>query len=154
VVAPASASSSLQSQGTNLLINLQSLPGQVISGSNLIAQLNFQTTSNQTSAFVSLPVKVLSATKPNATAYAYTATAAEQVVIVNDAPLIEASGSTNLNRSLTLFGKVGTSYQLQYSTNLVSGSWYRLLSYTQTSLAQVVSVDGTIPVIFYRLLQQ
>jgi hypothetical protein len=154
VVAPASSSSSIQSQSTNLLVNLQVLPGQAISGSNLIAHLSFQTVTNQTSGFVSLALKVVSASKPDGTSYAYTATAAERIVVVNNAPLIEAFASTNLTRSLTLFGKVGTSYQLQYSTNLSSGAWYRLLNYTQSSLSQSVSVDGTIPLIYYRLLQQ
>jgi len=154
VVAPASSASSLQNQTTNLLINLQSLPSQAISGSNLIAQLSFLTTTNQTSAFVNLPVKILNASKPNATSYAYTRTAAEQIVVVNDTPLIEASSSTNFNRNLTLFGKIGTRFQLQYSTNLSLASWYGLLNYTQTNLAQSVSVDGNIPLIFYRLLQQ
>jgi hypothetical protein len=155
VMEPAGSSSSLHNQGTNLLINLQSVPGQVITGSNLIAELSFQTASNQTSAFVTLPLKILSASKLNSTGYAYTLTAAEQIVVVNDAPLIQASSSkTSLNRNLTLFGRIGTSYQLQYSTNLESGPWYRLLKYTQTSLAHDVSVDGTSPLIFYRLLQQ
>jgi len=153
-LAPASSSSSLQNLVTNLLIHLQSAPSQVISGSNLIAQLSFQTVTNQTSAFVTLPVKVLSANKPNGTGYAYTATAAEQIVVVNNAPLLMASDSTNFSRSLTVFGNVGTTYQLQYSTNLASSSWYSLLNYTQSSMAQSISVDATSPLIYYRLLQR
>jgi hypothetical protein len=153
-VAPASSASSLQNQTTNLVINLQSIPGQAISGSNLVAQLSFQTAPNQTSGFVPLPVKIISSSKPNGTAYSYSVTAAEQVVVVNNAPLIEAWASTNSNRILTLFGKVGTSYQLQYSTNLATASWYPLLNYTQTNLSQTMSVNASTPFICYRLLQQ
>jgi hypothetical protein len=146
-------SSSLQSQSTNVLIQVQTLPGHALSGSNLFGQLSFQTIPNQSSAFVSLPVHIVSATKPSASPYAYFAPGAGQVVVVNDAPLLQAA-STNANRNLTLFGKVGTAYQLQYCTNVANHSWYPLWNYTQTNLAETISVDPSILQVFYRVLQQ
>ena len=150
----AAGATSLQNQTTNLLIHVQTFSGQILTGSNLLAQLNFQTLPNQSSAFVSLPVHILSATKPNANPYAYYAPVAGQVVVINDLPLLQAAASTSQNRSLTLFGRVGAAYQLEYTTNFASQSWYPLWNYTQTNVTQTISVDASIPQIFYRILQQ
>ena len=154
VLGPAGSSGSVQNQSSNLLINLQNLTGPATVGSNLIAQLSFQAIANQASAFINLPVKILKAIKPDSTAYNYEASSAEQIVVVNDTPLLQGAGTTNSSRRLTLFGRIGTNYQLQYSTNLLSASWSQLFNYTQTNLAQTVNVAGTAPLIFYRIVQQ
>ncbi len=144
----------LQDQGTNLLLTVQPLAGQVISGSNRLAQLNFQTISNQPSAFISLPIQVQTASRPNGQNYSYYITQPGRVTVVNDVPLLEADLTTNANRFLTVYARTGIVYQVQYSTNQTGWfGWYPLLNYTQTNLAQAVSVDSPNSVIFYRLFK-
>jgi hypothetical protein len=154
-LAPGIASSSLQNQGTNLLINIQSAPGQSLQGSNLLGQITFLAISTQPSAFVSLPVRVLSATKSTGAAYTYYAPAPGQVAVVNDLPLLQAASTTYPNLAITVYGRVGTTYQLQSSTNFSGTSfWTPVANYKQTTTAQVVNVSATAPVIFYRILQR
>ncbi len=71
-----------------------------------------------------------------------------------DPPLLEAR-LANQARSLLVYGRAGTNYTLQYSTNL-SGvvTWYPLLSYTLTNSFQTINNLGSAdPMIFYRLKQ-
>ncbi len=155
VSSPKNVSASVQNQITNLLIHLQTAAGEPLQGSNLVAQLNFETIPNQSSAFVYLPFEILSASKPNGMLYVNPLPEMERVVVVNDVPLMEANAAGNTNRSLTLFGKVGANYQLQYLTDLGSqGAWQPLLNYSQTNIQQTVTVDPTLPLVLYRLLQR
>jgi hypothetical protein len=154
-VYPGIATSSVQNQGTNLLINLQSVSGQSLQGSNLIAQLTFQTISNQSSAFVSLPIRIVNANKPNAVSYAYYAPVPGQVVVVNDMALLQASGSTGPSRTVIVYGRVGTMYQLQSSTNVsIVSAWTKVVNYKQTTVAKTFDVSRTAPLVFYRVVQQ
>lgn len=146
-------SSSVQPQGTNLLFSLQTAAGQVLQKSNLIAHLNFQTVAGQSSAFVSLAVRNVSAAKPDSTAYMNYIPTAGQVAVVSTTPLLAAYFDVNTNRVLTAFGNIGSTYQIQSSsTPALSSSWVTLSSYTQTNISQNLPVDPSNPVIFYRLL--
>jgi hypothetical protein len=153
VTSPTSFTGTVQIQGTNLLVNIKATPGQVMIGSNLVAQLNFQSSSSQSSAFVDLPVQNTAGTKPTGSVYVNAASQWGQVVVVKDLPLLQSTVSGS-SRTLQLYGKVGTTYQLQSSTNLLQPSaWTTVLSYTQTNVAQSLSADQSTPVIFYRLKQ-
>jgi len=153
--APEIKSATIQNQATNLLIHLQTAAALPIKGSNLVAQLSFQATLNQSSAFVYLPLGILSATKPNGALYVNPVPEMERVVVVNDVPLMEAIFANNTSRSLTLFGRVGANYQLQHLTDLgAQGAWQPLLNYSQTNVQQAVAVDPNGPLLLYRLLQR
>jgi hypothetical protein len=55
---------------------------------------------------------------------------------------------------LTLFGRVGVSYELQYSTDLaLPGAWNYAWSYVQTNGAITIGVDSLHPNTFYRIFQ-
>jgi hypothetical protein len=150
---PGVATSSVQVQSTNLLFNLQTAAGQVLQKSNLIAQLNFQTVSNQSSAFVNLVVRNINASKPDSSAYVNYVPSAGQVAVVSGKPLLAATLDINTNRVLTAFGNIGTTYQIQSSTNpALSNAWVPRSSYTQTNISQNLPVDPSNPLIFYRLL--
>jgi hypothetical protein len=150
---PGIATSSVQAQSTNLLISLQTAAGKVLQKSNLIAQLSFQTASNQSSAFISLTLRNVAASKPDSSLYVNSVPAPGQVAVVSAKPLLQAYMDVNTNRVLTAFGNVGATYQLQSSTNpATSGSWLPLSSYTQTNISQNLPVDANNPLIFYRLL--
>ena len=152
---PGSGSASMQNQGTNLVVCLQAAAGKALQGSNLVAHINFQTLANQSSAFVYMPLEVLSATKPNGAPYANPVPDIERVVVVSDVPLAEANSLGNTNLSLTLYGTVGANYQLQSQTDLgAAEAWQPLLNYRQTNIQQAVTIDATQPRGFYRVLQQ
>ena len=55
-LAPEIGSATLQDQKTNLLIALQSLPGQSMEGTQLVALLQFEAATNQVSSFVTLSI--------------------------------------------------------------------------------------------------
>lgn len=154
LAAPSVLTNSLLNQGTNLLITLQTLSGQVLQGSNLIGQLNFQTTSNQPSAFVPLPVSVSGASKPTGVTYLNCFAQAGRVAVVSSQPLLQAS-STSSNVLLTVFGNTGTKYQLQTTTNsLYPATWYAVATYMQTNVSQPITVSGANPLQLFRLLQK
>jgi subtilisin-like proprotein convertase family protein len=153
MTAPMIGSAFLQDRVTNLLIAIQMTPGQVLQTTQQIAQLSFLAVTNQTSAFVHLPVASVSAIKPDGAAYTNYITHPGTVAVVTDKPLLAADLSTNSSRSLTAYGNLGINYQLQYTTNLSVPGWYPLLNYTQTNGAITISVDSTNPIIFYRLYE-
>ena len=153
--APRGTTASMQNQVTNLLIQLQTAAGQVLQGSNLVGHLSFQTAPSQPSAFVYLPLQILSAMKPNGIPYANPVPDMERVVVVNDVPLMESHASDGTNMNVTLYGKVGANFQLQGLTDLgVQESWQPLLNYSQTNIQETVTVDTTQQRGFYRLLRQ
>jgi hypothetical protein len=76
------------------------------------------------------------------------------VAVVEDQALLLAGMSGDVERELTIFGRIGAGYQLQFSTNLVSPvAWYPLLNYTQTNGLMRLRTGQPDPTIFYRLLQ-
>jgi hypothetical protein len=153
VIAPQIASGTLQSQGTNLVVRVQTSPGQAISGSAQIAQLNFQAVAGQRSAFVPLTISSVAAATANGDLYLNYVPHSGEVVVVADVPLLRGAQSSGLSRSLTLFGKVGLNHELQYNTNgLSAAAWRPAMSYLQTNIAQTVVVTSSSPMVFYRLM--
>jgi hypothetical protein len=154
ILSPTTLAGTIQPQGTNLLVRIRTLSSQVLDGSNLVAQINFQTASSQSSAFVSLPIRNVSGTKPTGLGYVDNTAQPAQVVVVSDVPLLQSTASGS-NRLLKLYGRVGTTYQLESTTNLlVPSAWSAVTSYVQTNVAQTFNADSTRPIIFYRLKQQ
>jgi hypothetical protein len=153
VTAPEIASGTLQTQGTNWVIRVQTLPGQVISGSAQIAQLSFQAVAGQRSAFMPLAISSVAAMDASGLSYSYYAPRNGDVVVVGDVPLLRGAPASGSSRTLTLYGKVGLNHELQYNTNLLAtASWHSAMSYLQTNTAQQVVVTSSSPVIFYRLV--
>jgi len=93
------------------------------------------------------------AAKPGPSIYTNYVLHDARVAVVQNESLLLAGASANGNRELTLFGRLGANYELQYSTNLGLNSWYPLLNYTQTNGLMSLDLDSTNPAIFYRLLQ-
>jgi hypothetical protein len=153
VTAPEIASGTLQTQGTNWVIRVQTLPGQVISGSAQIAQLSFQTVAGQRSAFMPLAISSVAATDASGVPYPNYISRNGETVVVGDVPLLRGAPASGSSRTLTLYGKVGLNHELQYNTNVLStASWWSAMSYLQTNTAQQVVVTSSSPVIFYRLV--
>jgi hypothetical protein len=114
--------------------------------------LNFLAVTNQPSAFVPLSFGSVSAIKPGNVIYSNYVTHPGTVIVVQDKPLLVAGLGTNLSRNLTLLGRIGTNYQLQFSTNL-SSVWYPAMNYSQTNGAITISIDSSNPAIYFRLYQ-
>jgi hypothetical protein len=147
--------STLQLQGTNLQINLRAAAGKSFAGSNFLGNLNFVSLTNQGSAFIPMTSRIVTGTRPNNSQLVGLFPGEGEVVVVKDQPLLRSLIATNSARSLKLYGKVGRSYQVLYSTNMTANTvWQPLTTYTHTSVAQSLSVNNTAPVIFYRLKQQ
>lgn len=149
------SSSSLKAQGTNLLISLQTTAGQVLTGSNLLGSINFLASSTQASGYLNLPLANVVAYKPSAVQYANTFTTGGQVAIINNEAMLQAGATPVAARSLTILGKVGATYQVQYCTNFSSQAvWYPLMIYSQTNVVQTMSVDPSLPQAYYRVQQK
>jgi hypothetical protein len=151
ITAPEIASNQLQDQITNLLITLQTAPGQALQGTQQqILKLNFTAMASQASAFVPLTFGLVDAIKPGNVLYSNYAAHPATIAVIQDKPLLTARFGTNQSRNLTLLGRLNENYQLQFSTNL-SGVWRPLLDYTQTNSAISISLDSSNAMIFYRL---
>jgi hypothetical protein len=154
VTAPAIASGSLQDHGTNLSFSFQTVPGQVLQGTQELAQLTFTAVSNEYSTVVSLPFENVSATKPDNSSYTNYITPPAQITVIEGQPLLRASLAANAARQLTLYGRVGVSYELQSSTSLaLPNAWNSMWSYVQTNGVMTIEVDSLNPNIFYRIFQ-
>jgi subtilase family serine protease len=150
--APQIGAATLHDNVTNLLVTLNANPGQSLQGTQQVSTLTFSAVTNQVSGFVTLPITSVSAIKPGGAGYANYVTHAGTVIVVQNEPLIRASLGTNQSRSLQLYGRLGTGYQLMFNTNLgVPAGWQTLLNYTQTNGVITLPLDASNPVIFYQL---
>jgi hypothetical protein len=149
------ASSSLKPQGTNLLISLQTSSGQVLTGSNVLGSISFLSSSTQASGYLNLPLANVVAYKPGAVQYANSFPVSGQVAIINNEAMLQAGVTPVAARSLTILGKTGVNYQVQYCTNFSSHAvWYPLTTYSQTNVVQTISVDPSLPQAYYRVQQK
>jgi hypothetical protein len=149
------ASGTLQNQGTNIVVRLQTKSGRAINGSAQIAQLNLQAVPGQQSAFVPLAVSSVVAAAANGKYYQNCFPGDGEVVVVGNAPLLRGAPTIGASQSLTLYGTVGLNYQLQYNTTpLAAAAWQSALSYLQTNIAQTVVMNSSNPLVFYRLMAQ
>lgn len=154
VTAPEVGTASLQDQGTNLVLTLQAAPGQLLQGTQEVAQLSFVAISNQFSAFVPLQSANASAVKPDGSSYVNYLAPVARVVVIEGEPLLLASLSSNLSRELNLYGRLGRSYELQSATSLASPIvWTPQWDYVQTNGVITISVDSAPPMVFYRIYQ-
>ncbi len=146
-------SASLQALDSNTVrLTFGAGAGQTLSGNQQIAQLNFTTVSNQSSAFVPFAPQSLTGVNADGTPNANFAVEAGRLVIVGNEPLLEASLGPGGARALTLYGKPWVSYQIQSSKTLGSGgSWSNQMRVPMTSLvATVYGLDTNQAIVFYR----
>ena len=151
--APPVISGSLENQNNQLVIQLQTAADQPLTGTNQVAQLNFQAAPGQTSGIFSIPTATASGNAADGSTYNNVVGLAGKVIVVGYDPLLRPQVDANLTRSLTLFANPG-SYELQYATSLVAPvTWTPLMTCQQTNIEQTMPLDSAEPVIFYRLQQ-
>ena len=74
-----------------------------------------------------------------------------QVVVVGTAPLLRVGFSTNHLPQLTLYGNPGSSYLIEWKTNLLQSPWMPGWTVIMTNLSETFSRVGTnSPTEFYR----
>jgi hypothetical protein len=72
---------------------------------------------------------------------------------VSSPPMLQITASAP--GTLTALGNVGTSYQVQFATNLLPTLvWHPLLTFTQTNASQTLNVGTSNSMVLYRLMQQ
>jgi len=143
---------SLRSQNNQLVIALQTTPGQPFTGSGQVAQVDFRTLSSPTTIILTIPAAAAGDTAAG-TAYANTQAQAGEVVVVGDQPLLRPQTTAGSGRTLSLYANPGT-YELQSTASLAAPvTWTTLTTCQQSNAAQSVSLDAANPTIFYRLRQ-
>ena len=148
-------SATVQNEGANIVVSIQTAQGKTLSGSAQIANLNFKAVAGQQSAFVPLGVNGIAAAAANGLPYQNCFPGDGEVVVVGNTPLLSGAQSSGSSQSLTLYGTVGVNYQLQYNiTGLSAAAWQPALSYLQTNIAQTVVMTSSSPLVFYRLMAQ
>ncbi len=145
---------SLTQQGDQVVIQLQTAATQPLTGTNLVGQVNFQAAAGQTSTLAySISAGSVAGSTADATAYANVSAQAGEVVVVGNQPMLRPQAATGAGRTLTLFANPGN-YQLLTTTSLLAPvTWTPLMTCQQTNAAQSVSLDPTIPAVFYQLQQ-
>jgi hypothetical protein len=143
---------SLQPNAPNRsFIILNAIGSTPLSGSRELSTLAFTATTNEPSGIIPLSVLNLSAMQGNGVLVPRTIANNGRVVIVGEVSLLEALVQTNSHRTLILYGKPGTSYTVEYNTNLLDAvSWNIHWQGTLTNLFQSFDLDATDYTIFYR----
>jgi hypothetical protein len=150
---PPIVAGSLEVLSNQLIIQLQSAAGQPLTGSNQLAQVNFQTVAGPASTMFNIPITAASGNTADGNTYANVLAQPGTVVVVGPQPLLQPQFDPSLGRSLTLYANPGA-YVLQYATSLAAPvNWTTLMTYQQTNVSQTVSLDSANPVVFYRLQQ-
>ena len=148
---PALATASFNNALTDAVgVSFAALPGQVLSGTQQIARLNFTAAAGQTSAFVPLQFNNVSGTRAQP-GLAPTMLANDgRVVVVGEQPLVEALLVGGV-RTLSLYGKPGTNYMIETTaTPAIPASWTPWRSLLLSELLGTTPADAGGPSIFYR----
>jgi hypothetical protein len=135
---------------TQTVFTVSAKPGQVFSGSSLLASLVFGASAGS-SAFAPLSLEALSATRTNDVPVAAAFGDGGRVIILGPEPLLEAQ-LTNSARNLLLYGLPGNSYQIQSSIALGGNAdWFNLIRVPLTNvMADISNLSQSANVTFYR----
>jgi hypothetical protein len=150
-LAPGIATSSLSPVSPGVWhANLAATAGQFLQGTQLLANLAFTAVPGPGSAFVPLPLSNLVATRSDGSLVPDVAGGVGQAVVLGAAPLLDLPHGSP--PALTLYGQPGTTYVLDYRTDLASAAPW--VSWTQAVLsarsAQFASPFSNVPSLFYR----
>jgi hypothetical protein len=127
------------------------LPGSsVLHGPTNVGQLSFAALSNQSSAFVTLPIKDVTGVKPDGGLAGNAFGVFGRVTIIGREPLLEAWLSTNGQRMLALYGNPGASYQMNLNTNLAATNWSFAFRVPLTNLVETFEANEELQRVFYR----
>jgi hypothetical protein len=150
-VSPEILSTILQPVGSNqYAISLALNPALNPGTSRALAQLGFTAGPLTDSAVAFLEISQLSASQANGQSAPKPGAFGGRVFIIGREPLLDAWLGTNSSRMLTLYGNPGASYQIAYSTNLMTTNWVPVWRVPMTSEYSIFGADQASPQIFYR----
>ncbi|HSH17285.1 MAG TPA: putative Ig domain-containing protein, partial [Verrucomicrobiae bacterium] len=134
-------------------VSLTSQPGQSIRGSNVLAQLQFTTAANQSSAFIPVPLSNIAARQPDGSVVGTTFVRDGRVVMIGEQPLMELKRGSGGPATLRLFARPGDAHDFQTGPS-VTGPWttsdrYRF-NQREIQLPQMLGSSG---MSFYRLME-
>jgi hypothetical protein len=143
-----------QSSPDVLSFNFTASEGAFLQGTQQLARLHFNTTSDQISAIVPLTIESLTYTRMETGPDPTVILNDGRVVILGNRPLLEARLNGG-QRQLVLYGRVGSNYTIQSRLNLAPGNaWANRSTLTMTNSVRVVPAPSqTAPVIYFQLRQ-
>jgi hypothetical protein len=148
------ATATLQPEASAFTVHLQTLPGQLLQGTQQVSRLEFTATTNSLSQFLPLPIEALTGFKPGNLTYSNTVAGEGRVVVVQEHPLLEGLVLPNQTRQLVVYGRPGTNYQLHVATNFIPPiNWQPVTSFIQTNTLVPWPLGQSNGMFFYRLEQ-
>ena len=152
---PTIANATLDASTPNVaLLTFTALPGQSLSGTQQLARLNFTAAPGQTSTFIPLELGNVSGQRAQPGLAPTLLLNNGRVVMVDGQPLLEAARSyLDGVRWLTIYGRSGSNYMIETSTNPANpAAWQSWRVVGVTNLVGTTTADaGTNgAIIFYR----
>jgi hypothetical protein len=132
----------------NLTLNPDLSPGNT----RTLAQFGFLASPQLHSTFVPLTVAQLSGVQSDASPAPKPGTVNGRVVIIARESLLDA-WLGNSTRMLTLYGNPGTSYELDYATNLSAPNWQFGWHVPMTNTYAILSANNSLPQVYYRAVE-
>ena len=141
--------------GTGLLsVGLDFQTNQTLRQSTNIATLGFTTFSNQSSAFVWVPLPDVAAQRLDGSVVTNAYGVAGRVVVVGEEPLLEALRASSNHVLLLQYAPPNSSIELQWTPNVAGGGWQTSPPVTQTNLVQAAEqLTPSLPALFFRALR-
>ncbi|MPN10586.1 hypothetical protein SDC9_157881 [bioreactor metagenome] len=108
----------------------------MLHGPTNVAELFFKALTNQTSAFVSLPINDVEGWEPEGSMAANAHGQPGRAVVIGREPLLEGYCATNGIPHVLLYGNPGVTYTLEQRTNLSLGTWQEIGTVPMTNLVR------------------
>jgi hypothetical protein len=145
VLAPELATAALLTPDSNTAsITFTATPGNTLQGTQRLAQLRFTAAPGQSSVFVPLHVDSVIPTRADPGPAPTVLANHGRAVILGTQPLIDARLNHGV-REIFVYGRVGLTYQLQYTTNLANPIWTLRSQATFTNLFRSFLPGNTPP---------
>ena len=137
------------------LLTFTAAAGQAMQGTQHLALLHFTARAGQNSAFVPLAIGSLTNTMARSSVAPALFATDGRIVIVGAQALLESRFGANKQRQLVIYGKPGTTYNLQSKFSLApSAAWTSRMNVTPSSTAHSLSPPSpAAPVIYFRLVE-
>jgi hypothetical protein len=138
-------------------VTITALSGQVLSGTQQIAQVSFLATANLISAFAVENISAVASTQANGQPVVNCFGGSAQLVLVGAEPLASPMFLTNGTPCLILYGPAGNTFQIQSSPNpMTPGTWTPYLT-SGTLTANLTQIFTNVPTSatpkYYRVLK-
>jgi hypothetical protein len=141
----------LATNEARLVLACAPAPGLWLQHTQVLGLLHFSSFSNQPTAFLPLAISAVGGIQPNGNAIPWALWNNGQATVIGNEALLQASADTNEQRSMLLYGKPGTRYQVEYSSDLTANSWASGSKIVLTNFSMSVPLPSTTnSVIFYR----